>query len=621
MKNLNTLLLFTFFFGAIPAQVLNSNYNICDYKPVESQNSSISKSSADTIVYNTFDDINDWTINAPNLQGQWEVVTATPADVDNYMGAMASSSAGDGFAVFNGIQYLINTSGLGVDFQNATIELKDTIDFTNYPSVTLEFEQRYRAFNYDKTYVELSTDLGLSWTQIELNDQVTTNDPAVQELVGVNISSYVGGQSGVKIRFRWISDSDDDAYGSGYGWLIDDLKITVPPENDIQNISSWIFGENSYGAEYGRTPINQVEQNFYVGSSIYNYGSMNQTNIIVNGDFTGPSNFSTTATSPLLNSDSSLVVESLNSVTLSVGSYSGTITAASMGDTIGSGNFDDNTYLRNFEITNDIYSLDGLGIHPPDYEAVGSLGSNSWTTASDGLVCATLYPIKQPEVINSVRAYLQSSSVAQSEVILYILDSLSFTNGLFSNSIFVSELYTVTAQDISNGYIEIPVANNIGWDPLTNSSTWENLTLPVGNYYAALELYSGGNTYDIRILDDNTVAQPGWSSAIWFPGDQAYTNGNAFAIRMNFGNNVNLQETYVNKFTIFPNPANNLININLKNNILSSYEIIDVSGKILLRDLFLNEIRINSSKLKNGIYIIRVKNDFFTHSKRISITN
>ena len=87
MKNLNTLLLFTFFFGAIPAQVLTSNYNICDYKPVESQNSSISKSSTDTIVYNTFDDINDWTINAPNLQGQWEVVTATPADVDNYMGA------------------------------------------------------------------------------------------------------------------------------------------------------------------------------------------------------------------------------------------------------------------------------------------------------------------------------------------------------------------------------------------------------------------------------------------------------------------------------------------------------------------------------------------------------
>ena len=214
----------------MPAQILKSNFNVCDYKPVTAQNTNILKSSTDTIVYNTFDNINDWTISAPNLQGQWEVVTTTPADVDNYMGSMASSTASDGFAVFNGIQYLLNASGLGVDFQNATIELNDTIDFSNYPSVTLEFEQRYRAFNYDKTYVELSTDLGLTWTQIELNDQVTTNDPAVQELIGINISSYVGGQSDVKIRFRWTSDSDDDAYGSGYGWLIDDLKITVPPE-------------------------------------------------------------------------------------------------------------------------------------------------------------------------------------------------------------------------------------------------------------------------------------------------------------------------------------------------------------------------------------------------------
>tara|TARA_Y100000991_G_scaffold84159_1_gene63535 strand:- start:50 stop:1096 length:1047 start_codon:yes stop_codon:yes gene_type:complete len=348
---------------------------------------------------------------------------------------------------------------------------------------------------------------------------------------------------------------------------------------------------------------------------------MDQTNIVVNGDFIGPSNFTTSASSPLLVSDSSQVVESLNPISLSVGSYSGTITVSSMGDTLGSGNFDDNIYLRNFEVTNDVYSLDGLGIHPPDYEAVGSLGSNSWTSASDGLVCATLYPIKQQEVINSVRAYLQSSSVAQSEVILYILDSLSFTNGLFSNSIFVSELYTVTAQDISNGYIEIPVANNTGWDPLTNSSTWENLTLPVGNYYAALELYSGGNTYDIRILDDNTVAQPGWSSAIWFPGDQAYTNGNAFAIRMIFGNNVNVHESQMSSLELFPNPANNIINIYLKNNISSNYEILDISGKVLLSDSFLNETQINSSDLKNGVYIIRVENDFKSFSKRITIAD
>ena len=598
-------------------QVLKSNFEICDYKPLSNHLSTINKSSSDTIIYNTFDDVNDWTISAANLQGQWQIVTTTPQYVDQYMGSMASSTAGDGFAVFDGIQHLIAGS---VDFQDAIIELNDTINLSNYPSVTLEFEQRYRAFNYDKTYVELSTDFGTTWTQIQINDQVATNDPAIQELVGINISSYVGGQSNVKIRFRWISDSDDDSYGSGYGWLIDDLKITVPPENDVQNLSSWIYGENSSGAEYGRTPIAHTEQNYFVGASVYNYGSMAQNNVTVSGDFTGPTNFTTSASINLIESDSTEIVENLNSISLSVGYYSGIITASSNGDTLGSGNFDDNTYLRNFEITNDVYSLDGIGNHPPDYESIGSLGSNSWTSAADGLVCATLYPFKQQEIVNSVRAYLQSSSVAQSEVILYILDSLSFTNGLFSNSYFISEPYLVTPQDISNGYIEIPVANLSGWDPSTNSSSWENLTLPSGSYYAALELYSGGNTYDIRILDDNTVPQPAWSSAIWFPGDQAYTNGNAFAIRMNLGSNVSIDENNLTKLNLYPNPAKNSINLNISNNHLNDYILIDLSGKVLSTGQFLNSLNLDLNSCKEGVYILKVENQQNKFVRKITIT-
>ena len=599
------------------AQVkLNKNFISCDFKPLVNQNLNFSKSSFDTIAYNTFNDVTDWTISAPNLQGQWEVVTSTPADVVNYMGAMASSTASDGFAVFNGIQYLLSAN---VDFQDAAIELNDTLDLSNYPSVTLEFEQMYRAFNYDKTFVELSTDFGSTWTSIELNDQVTTNDPAIQELVGINISSYVGGQQGVKIRFRWTSDSDDDSFGSGYAWLIDDLKVTVPPENDIQNVSSWIFGENSGGAEYGRTPISQVEQNYFIGSSVYNYGSIDQTNVVSNGNFSGPTTITSSTTGSIIESDSTKVIESLNPVNFSVGNYTGSVTVTSMGDTLGSGNFDDNTYLRNFEITNDIYSLDGLGNHPADYEAIGSLGSNSWADASDGLVCGTFYPIRQEEILNSVRAYITSSTVAQSEVILYILDSLSFTSGLFSNSIFTSELYTVTAQDVNNGYIDIPVANNIGWDPINNTSTWENVTLGIGGYYAAIELYSGGNTYDIRILDDNTVGQPAWSSAIWYPGDQSYSNGNAFAIRMNMGANVGINESVLNKVSIYPNPTSDVLNISTNSNELSKLTIKDISGKIVLSQKFNTKVTISIENYSKGVYLIDVKNNLGTVSEKISV--
>ncbi len=595
---------------------LNKNFNSCDFKPLVNQNLNFSKSSFDTIAYNTFDDVTDWTISTPNLQGQWEVVTSTPTDVVNYMGTMASSTASDGFAVFNGIQYLLNAN---VDFQDAAIELNDTLDLSNYPSVTLEFEQMYRAFNYDKTFVELSTDYGSTWTSIELNDQVTTNDPAIQELVGINISSYVGGQQGVKIRFRWTSDSDDDSFGSGYAWLIDDLMVTVPPENDIQNVSSWIFGENSGGAEYGRTPISQVEQNYYVGSSVYNYGSVDQTNVVSTGNFIGPTTIVSSTTGSIVASDSTEVIESLNPVSFSVGNYIGSVTVTSMGDTLGSGNFDDNTYLRNFEITNDIYSLDGLGNHPADYEAIGSLGSNSWADAADGLVCGTYYPLRQEEILNSVRVYITSTTEDSSEVFLYILDSLSFINGLFSNSIYTSELYTVTQQDVFNGYLDIPVVNNVGWNPIENNSTWENVTLAVGGYYAAIELYSGGNTYDIRILDDNTVGQPAWSSAIWYPGDQAYSNGNAFAIRMNFGGNVSMKEHNINKLNIFPNPAKDFLSISLTNNLPSELTLMDISGKILHEKTFTNSSNIDLSKLKNGIYLISVINNSQITTKRVSI--
>ena len=89
---------------------------------------------------------------------------------------------------------------------------------------------------------------------------------------------------------------------------------------------------------------------------------------------------------------------------------------------------------------------------------------------------------------------------------------------------------------------------------------------------------------------------------------------------MIFGNNVNVHEHQMSSLELFPNPANNIININLKNNITSNYEILDVSGKVLKSDSFLNETQINTSNLQNGIYIIRVGNDFESFSKRITIT-
>ena len=314
---------------------------------------------------------------------------------------------------------------------------------------------------------------------------------------------------------------------------------------------------------------------------------------------------------------------------MSSGVYQGTYTLSSNGDQSGGITFANNTKLRNFEITNDVYSLDGIDNHPQGLEFLGSLGTASWADPgnSDGFMCANMYHFNQTDQLNSVKVLLSSAgtgSNAGAEITLMIYDSATFMFDPFDpfNYIYTSEIYTLTANDVSNGYFEIPVVTNSGWDPVSGSSIWENLTLIPGTYYFGIQMTSYSNTYDIRIQDDKTVPQPWWSSMIYLPVQgSTYSNGNAFAIRLNLGTSVDLVESSANKLQVFPNPVNNVININLKNNIKSNYEILDISGKILLSDSFLNETQINSSNLKNGIYLIKIRNDFNTFTKRVTISD
>ena len=69
MKKINILLICLFFKSAVLGQILNSHFNTCDYKPLVNYSSYAQKSTSDTIAYNTFNNINDWTISTANLQG------------------------------------------------------------------------------------------------------------------------------------------------------------------------------------------------------------------------------------------------------------------------------------------------------------------------------------------------------------------------------------------------------------------------------------------------------------------------------------------------------------------------------------------------------------------------
>ena len=223
-----------------------------------------------------------------------------------------------------------------------------------------------------------------------------------------------------------------------------------------------------------------------------------------------------------------------------------------------------------------------------------------------------MYPFLNNDTINSVRALITTTTVANSEVILFIIDSLSFTTGLFgNNSIFISDLYTVTTQDVANGYIEIPVGN-----VSSNGQLFESLAITPGNYYFGLQLNSLGGTYDIRIIDDETIGQPGFSSAIWYPNDPDnvgyYSNGVAFAIRLNLGDKTVPNTTGIiennNIISIYPNPSNGEFNIAASSNELSDLAVKDITGKIVISKVFSSNIIVNLNNYAKGVYVVEIKN-------------
>jgi hypothetical protein len=349
-------------------------------------------------------------------------------------------------------------------------------------------------------------------------------------------------------------------------------------------------------------------QNWVVGAQVSNDGVNAQNNVTLNADF---GSFVSSDSIPLLEPDSSRAVESLESLNLAVGQYQGTYTVKSDSDDVTGPNFLDNTNDRNFEITTDIFSLDGIGNHPAGTEILGSLGSSSFTGVEDGLICATMYPFINNDTVNSVRALITSATVANSEVILFITDSLSFTTGLFGNSIFISDVYTVTSQDVANGYIEIPVGI-----VSSNGQLFESLEITPGNYYFGLQLTSGGGTNNIGIIDDETIGQPGFSSAIWYPNDPDgigyYSNGVAFAIRLNLGDNTGPNTTGIiennNTISIYPNPSNGEFNIAASSNELSDLTVKDITGKIVISKFFSYNTIVNLNNYAKGVYVVEIKN-------------
>ena len=116
-----------------------------------------------------------------------------------------------------------------------------TVDLKSYTSSTLDFFHCYWTESrsddaYDVLRVQISTDLGQTWTTLK---QWDSRDPNVETWtqVTLDISPYCGNL--VQIRFYF--DSVDYKYNYYEGWYIDDITITATSSL----VGNWRFDEGS----------------------------------------------------------------------------------------------------------------------------------------------------------------------------------------------------------------------------------------------------------------------------------------------------------------------------------------------------------------------------------------
>ena len=543
-----------------------------------------------TIWSNDFSTASQWAFsNATNDNQDWVISTSTSTSLGYSTGAWVDPSNTvtneNGYALFD--SDLVGTS---TGTQDAFMTFTGSIDCSMYPNVVLEFNQRVRMWQTTETIFEVSNDNGATWIQFPVNlDKATST--LYQENSQINITSAAGGQANVKLRLRYIGAWD-------YAWLVDDLKIVEQPAYDLRSLAPFIAGTNNLGIEYGKTPVAHLDASYDIGGNAFNFGASTNTNTVANVNFGSGLNYNYSIGTIVMND--TVAYGATETPNLTVGVYNGTYTVSSTEEVSGSALFANNIYNRNFAVTDKVYAMDGIGVNPTSTQTTTTLGSDSFNTPT-GTIFANMYHLRggnTNNVVVSLEIGISSATTAGTSIQVAMIDTATFfADGYQSltdlnGNIAESDFYTVTAADVSAGKITVffpqPVA------------------LADDAYYAAV-LTEVNATSNIRILNDETVLQPSYASMIHLIGDATYSNGNAFAIRMNMGV-LGLDETADANLSVYPNPSTEVVTIE-SNMTEGTIQIIDLTGKVVANQT-VNGVAtaFNTTALTNGIYTVMLTN-------------
>lgn len=183
---------------------------------------------------------------------------------------VTSNTPMDGFMMMSMIDNYVDWGGNGATGNQDAYIAFSPVNTSTAPLVQVEFFQYYICFNFDRCYLDYSTD-GVNWSAVEINARnidLSSND-ATRGWIRNTMPQSCAGVNNLYIRIRWTESHDNGAYW----WMIDDYSLLVPPANTLR-VSEAPYFEGFYGL---------MPQGFQLpvvwGIEMVNDGVNDQTNV------------------------------------------------------------------------------------------------------------------------------------------------------------------------------------------------------------------------------------------------------------------------------------------------------------------------------------------------------
>jgi hypothetical protein len=602
MKKIYICLLGFFTASAFTAQVQNSNFS-----PLERKNShlvgqikpsKLTQNTKETILWsNSFNTPSDWVINntagTPGLG--WEFSSNPAAIPVAILSPFASTTAANGFLFVN------SDANSTADFDGSpivtTATTSATINLTGQPVVRLRYQHNFRWW-HDTRGVSVSADNGATWTDFEMsneNDYSLPNQNAGNpEQTVIDISSIAGNQAQVKIRFYY---NDHDWWG--WYWAVDDVALFVPEDNDLVMLGGYWGSTGAWGARlpYYQIPLSQLAP-LDVAGIVKNYGALDQNDVVF-----------TAALASGVWSGSSAPEAVLTGATDTI-SLTGALTPPPIVA----------THVINMSVSssatdavpadNSILAAASVSVNNFIYARDKGTATNGTYNQGMGFEAGNVFDIYAAANLSGIDTYIDAGAVVGAEVYakLYSVDPTATTTAAAFVFVDESAPYILTPADLGQ---KITLALSAGAAPLSAGVS----------YVVVLGSYGDGGASDDLIISTAGVSEASTSYYYDMTDNTWYYTTSTPMVRMNFDPSVGINKVENNLgLRVFPNPANEVINISLNKEVSATLTLLDVSGKVV-RTQVLNGIStsINTASLNSGVYFVTINDGTSVSTQKVVI--